>query len=1083
MKMNYNKKIICMLTLILVFLMLFTPILPVFAVTITTDEEELTGADIVREDEDKREKFSKHYLTGDGSYFAVAYTEQVNYLDDDGKWKEVDNTFTTNIFTGEKTTKNEKFKVKFANKANKEKLVSIQTDEFKVSWGILVSENGTDYFSLNKVKGVENEKLKTKEIKTTEDAQSLGKAVSGIIYENAYGDYLDVRYSVAHQKVKEDLIITEKSGFNSYKVTYDISKIKDGYVLQDNSGEVTFYNSEGVALFKAGIPVMYDSAGKSSADIQVNVISGKKTVEVIYTPSSTWLNDSERVYPVTIDPELSTSQYTSNIMDTSVYYTSAYSTTNANAVSPYLYMGMDYTVYIKIFNVPSVTSQYTVLGCNLIFMGDYLSVPPDSATSFFVKTYNVCEYWNEYMFMSCESDFVYDPDIDYFELQTNRPEVGTMITSDISALDNDNLSLSLDLSGIYSQNGGYNNYFSYYYGFEIYMHWYHSYHAFSSESNGVHPYIVTRYELSGGSDNQYTDINSSEIFRIKSLTNQKYLTFNDTTGTASTQLLSFDYLQGFKFIYNATGNYYTIQSDSDNPNYISYQSTPDNQNNYPVTISNTANYHWKVYLNDDDTFSILSESSGFQNYALTSMNYSWDQANNDVVLSVYSTSNNHQRWILEGYYDNPSCYDRTITVNNYTDEFIVEKGEKVKLIFNLYVNDPLQSSDSDVVEIDNYNIITALNSGTVEIFDSSNHPCCYITVVDYLFNPNIVYNIGIASEESYLHREENSTNVCIREDLSWSLPKESVTGIWRFQMVGDAYKIYNMSVQAAENEVLSDNNLVLSYQTYNNSSYAVLKNDSANDDSLLWYIERVSSSGKLYYRFSPKNYPNKYLKMHGNTAKLDNKQEQLDEWTVSELEYEAYFEGTLRTSNDSNNANRKIIYCAASPEFYDNFLPSELQRAIDEWNFAPNLFKLQLVNASDGKDVQIWFDVGASSDIGIASMTPYMDEYTAYQFDTPEEELQVANSPWYRTVINIYLSVQGSINFTQITDDEKYGTILHEIGHALKLSHPNDITGSYASAYPAVMIQGTNEDNWKAFLTNFDKTAAILKWRSSTSNE
>ena len=118
--MKNRKRIFGILSLVLTLVMLLSTLSPVFAVTITTDKEQLTGADIVSEDESKREEFVKHYLTGDGTYFAVAYAEQVNYLDDDGKWKEVDNTLSTNILTGEKSTRNDKFKVKFANKANKD---------------------------------------------------------------------------------------------------------------------------------------------------------------------------------------------------------------------------------------------------------------------------------------------------------------------------------------------------------------------------------------------------------------------------------------------------------------------------------------------------------------------------------------------------------------------------------------------------------------------------------------------------------------------------------------------------------------------------------------------------------------------------------------------------------------------------------------------------------------------------------------------------------------------------------------------------------------------------------------------------
>ena len=496
MKRASKKHIIRLLAFILSFVMLFTTALPVFSVTVTTDKEQLTGADIVSEDVSRREEFVKHYLTGDGTYFAVAYAEQVNYLDDDGEWKEVDNTFSTNIFTGEKSTRNDKFKVKFANKADKDKLVSIQTDGFKVSWGLTVSEDGSTYSALNKVKGTENGKLKAKDIKTTQDAQSLGKAVSGIIYEDAYGDYLDVRYTVAHQKVKEDLILNEKSDFTSYKVTYNINNIKGAYAELDG-GEVTFCNGDGEPLFRAGAPVMYDSAGEISSDIQVSIIPGKKTVEVFYTPSSEWLNDEDRVYPVTIDPSVKSSQYVSNIMDTTVYYDVNFNPTNDYAVSEYLGMGSDRKNYIRFYQVPSIPSDYTILGANLSLYGDsYICYNEDYKNDFFVKVSDVKEYWNEYMFTSCEEDFIYDPNTEYFDYQTNALQTGTSVTHTTPiSIELPLHSIYIDISDIYTANGGYQLYFENYYGFELYMHWYHSFSAFSSEytDSAYRPSIVTRY--------------------------------------------------------------------------------------------------------------------------------------------------------------------------------------------------------------------------------------------------------------------------------------------------------------------------------------------------------------------------------------------------------------------------------------------------------------------------------------------------------------------------------------------------------------------------------------------------------------
>ena len=52
--------------ILLLFAMLLTPMSPIFAVVIDSmgGDTDLTAADIVSEDASKREKFSRHYLTG-----------------------------------------------------------------------------------------------------------------------------------------------------------------------------------------------------------------------------------------------------------------------------------------------------------------------------------------------------------------------------------------------------------------------------------------------------------------------------------------------------------------------------------------------------------------------------------------------------------------------------------------------------------------------------------------------------------------------------------------------------------------------------------------------------------------------------------------------------------------------------------------------------------------------------------------------------------------------------------------------------------------------------------------------------------
>lgn len=67
------------------------------------------------------------------------------------------------------------------------------------------------------------------EIETEEQAEDeteyektvVKKAVSSLLYENAMGNGIDVRYTVAPYSVKEDIILREKTVFHSYTMHVD----------------------------------------------------------------------------------------------------------------------------------------------------------------------------------------------------------------------------------------------------------------------------------------------------------------------------------------------------------------------------------------------------------------------------------------------------------------------------------------------------------------------------------------------------------------------------------------------------------------------------------------------------------------------------------------------------------------------------------------------------------------------------------------------------------------------------------------------------------------------------------------------
>ena len=760
MKNRNRKQIIRVISFLLVSIMLLTAALPVFAVTITTDKEQLTGADIVSEDVSRREEFVKHYLTGDGTYFAVAYAEQVNYLDDDGKWKEVDNTFSTNIFTGEKSTRNDKFKVKFANKANKDKLVSIQTDEFKVSWGLSVSEDGSVYSELNKVKGVENEALKPNEGKTTTDVQSLGKAVSGIIYEDAFGDYLDVHYGVAHQKVKEDLILNEKSDFRSYRVTYNVNNIKGAYAVLSDNGEVTFYNGNDEALFKAGVPVMYDDAGESSADIQVDVVQGKKTIEITYTPSSEWLSDDERVYPVTIDPSVQSRTYTSNYTETAYCFSSIPYEIHPSASNPTVALYNDQYYYIRLENLPQIPDFAYVTGVDFVLRASYVSMPSED----FLKAERICSSWYPYSLIEPEGSVLPQTNDSIYTNNNYVYNLGSYYQINFS-IPNDYL----------WRDGGYNGYFSDYYGFKISARVDGStsitLYTGCSPNSAYRPTLVVRYSYTAASN-----ITHEKLYRIKNIGTNSYLSyfsngnsyyFNGTRSVSANQY--------FKVFYNAALNTYnivpyTLLNPDITARYVGFEDDPETTpSGNQLMLTNYA-YEWCITF-DATTNQNKILSAHDPNYTIE-MFYGADQDDIQPNIKAVNDNESKQTWVLE------ACETEYLLHENYT----IYVNQNQTLYMNPIVRvSNWQSSNSNVASVDSHGVVTTISTGETEITAQ---------VSDNVFK--ITVNVLLPDGEYFIkNRHENNRRYLQIDDNVDETPDGAFMELWAFS--GEDDQIWEIS--------------------------------------------------------------------------------------------------------------------------------------------------------------------------------------------------------------------------------------------------------------------------------------------------
>lgn len=267
---------------------------------------------ILREDTAQRQENEKHFIMSDGSMMAVKYDEPVHYIQN-GKWVEVDNSLSYDSVGKKYTNKNNSaFSVEFPENG-------------KVS---LTSEDGyTMSFSTSVIKGLQkvtlsssvdkmaasthvaekNSRANTKKYASDPDSFTVYNSGSELEYRDAYGTGTSAKYGVGHNSVKEDIIIESNMGITAFVTEYYTDlvgvKLDDGYLM--------FLDRKGNEIFTVGSPFMYDSEGSACNNIDVSLTKVSTGYRVVYTPDSTWLNSSERVYPLVFDPSVTTYSYSS----------------------------------------------------------------------------------------------------------------------------------------------------------------------------------------------------------------------------------------------------------------------------------------------------------------------------------------------------------------------------------------------------------------------------------------------------------------------------------------------------------------------------------------------------------------------------------------------------------------------------------------------------------------------------------------------------------------------------------------------------------------------------------------------------
>lgn len=668
-KMNILRKSMIFTLLISLLLSSF----PAYAVTLADNSSnsalassKLSNAVVVSEDTSKRGEFEKHYLLSDGSFMAVSYPEAVHYLSEGGTWEEVDNRLSLDRATSRIVNGDGDFSVSFADSPSGNSMASLLHNGKAFTWGLTATklQNGEltqlNTFSTDKANIVSDDVASLVSARSgslsTSSTSAIGKKVSDVDafasdkltgklgYDELFEAVpeLSVEYSVYHNKIEEDIFINAPTDLRAFSMNIQA----DGLTARLNDdGSVDFLDENGDMQYRIGIPYMEDANNEVLNDIEVTVDQSGNTCTVTYTPNEAWLTSEDRVYPILLDPSITTKEYNSNIVDTYVYEGNGANHSTEQKLYYGVKSGKIYRTYIKINNLPNIDANMPVIGATM-----ELSFVSGTTTGKTAQVYKVSGSWNAGTITYANQPPIYSSN--YLDSCLYNSSVAYMT-----------FDLSTDVTTLYDEFLAANNY-GYVIKYEDESNSnpdYNVFHSMESTTTAKRPVVTITYgyalpsSLSNGSEYSFQNYGSFSYMTVHNGTDANDVNVYQQSVSATSNLGT---RHKFKLEYvPSTGGYYLrSMTSSGGTNRVldiykinGYVSNGSNVQIY--SPNDPLAQHWFIIGTGISTFKIVPRTD--MSLALTvypggdgSSSGTTTTSTGNIFVSTYDDTNDYQQWMI-----------------------------------------------------------------------------------------------------------------------------------------------------------------------------------------------------------------------------------------------------------------------------------------------------------------------------------------------------------------------------------------------------------------------------------------------------
>lgn len=305
---------------ILLSAMILLSMLPV-SVFANNDNTNEVASKIVREVTELREESVKHFLCEDGSYIAVSYAEPVHY-EENGEWKEIDNTL---VLSSKNTyvPKSNDLEVSIPQSFSGGGKITATNKGHTINFGVNPGNKNVVFSKTASVKEVEelsstaalekNSNILKKAKATTQKADGISEIerynstktvvdnqAGALLYDKIFPN-ADLEYIVNGNSIKENIVVHQKQ--EEYVYTFDMDF--GGLIpveQEDGSYRIIDSAKPDETVFVLAAPYMYDANGTESYEVEMSLAANGNKYLLTLLADATWINNSQRAFPVVIDP-------------------------------------------------------------------------------------------------------------------------------------------------------------------------------------------------------------------------------------------------------------------------------------------------------------------------------------------------------------------------------------------------------------------------------------------------------------------------------------------------------------------------------------------------------------------------------------------------------------------------------------------------------------------------------------------------------------------------------------------------------------------------------------------------------------